>query len=260
MQRLLTGSKIVLAVAGMLAAAAAIAFIAAAALSRAEPAPAVDDSATGAAAPARADGGAPGAAPDRDVAGREANPEGQRSKRRQRIRWRDSSAVGLPHAGRLVRGVQLPAEGATFFTWDPIEKRRPNRRWRRWGTDVLVRTVLDVARDFARDNPGAPRIAVGDLSRPRGGDFGPQFGSIGHASHQNGLDVDVYYPLRSGRERAPLEVSEIDMRLAQDLVDRFVAAGAVKVFVGPSTPLTGPPGIVERLVHHDNHLHVRLAP
>ncbi len=94
-----------------------------------------------------------------------------------------------------------------------------------------------------------------------GGDFGPEVGGgIGHATHQNGLDVDVYYPLRSGKERAPLNVGEVDVALAQDLVDRFVAAGATTVYVGPNLPLTGPPGIVIPLTNHDNHLHARFAP
>jgi murein endopeptidase len=103
-------------------------------------------------------------------------------------------------------------------------------------------------------------MSVGDLSRPRGGNFGPQFGYLGHASHQNGLDVDIYYPRADGRERAPRDASEIDRRLSQDLVDRFVEAGAVKVFVGPNTRLKGPPNVVMPLIHHDNHLHVRIAP
>ncbi len=103
-------------------------------------------------------------------------------------------------------------------------------------------------------------MSVGDISRPRGGDFGPQFGYIGHASHQNGLDVDIYYPRADRRERAPRDASEINRRLSQDLVDRFVDAGAVQVFVGPNTGLKGPPGVVTPLVHHDNHLHVRIAP
>ena len=59
--------------------------------------------------------------------------------------------------------------------------------------------------------------------------------------------MDVYYPLRSGAERAPLSVDEVDLALAQDLVDRFVRAGAVKVYVGPSTGLTGPAGVVEAI-------------
>jgi murein endopeptidase len=182
-----------------------------------------------------------------------ARPEAQ-------IDWRRSLAIGSPSAGRLVRGVRLPAEGEHFFTWDPVKRRSPNRGWRRYGTDTLVRLVLRIAREYGEAHPHAPRMAVGDLSRPRGGNFGPQFGYIGHASHQNGLDVDVYYPRADRRERAPRDASEIDRRLSQDLLDRFVAAGAITVFVGPSTGLTGPPGVVAPLVNHDNHLHIRIAP
>jgi murein endopeptidase len=174
------------------------------------------------------------------------------------VDWHQSTAVGTHTAGRLEHGVRLPAEGRAWFTWDPVLRRSPGRPWRRWGTDRLVRIVLDVARDFHAAHPRAPRMAVGDLSRPHGGDFGPRFGYIGHASHQNGLDVDVYYPRADGRELAPRDASEIDRALSQELVNRFLAAGAEVIFVGPNTGLSGPPGAVQALVHHDNHLHVRL--
>jgi murein endopeptidase len=169
-----------------------------------------------------------------------------------------SRALGLPWRGRLAGGMQLPASGPDFFTWDPIRKRTPNRAWRRWGTDRLVATVLRVLHAFAAEHAGAPRIGVGDLSRPNGGDFGVRYGRPGHVSHQNGLDVDVYYPRRDGAELAAESPAEVDRALAQDLVDRFVRAGAVKVFVGPNTGLTGDPAIVQPLRHHDDHLHVRL--
>ena len=175
------------------------------------------------------------------------------------VDWRESEAIGTYTAGRLEHGVRLPAEGAAFFTWDPVLRRSPNRDWRRWGTDRLVRVLLRVAREHHAAHPHAPRMSIGDLSRPHGGDFGPQFGYIGHASHQNGLDADVYYPRADGRELAPKDASEIDAALSQELVDRFVAAGAQVVFVGPNTGLTGPRGVVTPLVQHDNHLHVRLA-
>jgi murein endopeptidase len=177
---------------------------------------------------------------------------------RPRIEWRHSLAIGLPESGRLLRGVRLPREGFHFFTWDPILRQSPNRTWRRWGTDRLVRTTLRVLRDFAHAHPNAPRIGVGDLSRPHGGDFGPDYGLPGHATHQNGLDVDLYYPRVDKRERPPRSVDQIERDLAQELVDRFVAAGAERVFVGPNTGLTGPPGIVQALINHDNHVHVRL--
>ena len=154
--------------------------------------------------------------------------------------------------------MRLPARGSSFVTWDPVLRRSPNRAWRRWGTDRLVRLVLRVARAYHARHPLRARVAVGDLSRPHGGDFGPQFGYIGHASHQNGLDVDVYYPRADGRERAPRDASEIDRRLSQELLDRFVRAGAALVFVGPNTGLRGPAGVVEPLANHDNHMHVRI--
>ncbi len=109
-------------------------------------------------------------------------------------------------------------------------------------------------------------MIVGDLSRPHGGDFGARFGDLGdgkaHVSHQNGLDVDVYYPRTDRREEAartggPDVLCPLDHRLAQDLVDRFVAAGAQMVIVGTGTALTGPAGVVTREARHNDHMHVR---
>jgi murein endopeptidase len=172
---------------------------------------------------------------------------------RVEIVWRNSRAVGSPGAGRLIRGVRLPAETELFFTWDPVNHVSPNPAWRRWGTDDLVRSVLAVVKRYAREHPSAPRIGIGDLSRRHGGYFGPK-----HATHQNGLDVDVYYSRRDRRERPPKRAEQIDRPLAQALVDLFVAAGADLIYVGPNTRLTGPPGVVQVLWNHDNHLHVRI--
>lgn len=185
--------------------------------------------------------------------------DGDRDPPGQRHASQHSVAVGTPEAGSLKRGVQLPAQGRTYFTWDPILKRPPDRDWRRWGTGDLVRTTLRVLRAFHRAHPHAPRIGVGDLSLPEGGYFGPEVGGgIGHGTHQNGRDVDVYYPRLDRAERPPDTVADVDLSLAQDLVDAFVRAGAEVIYVGPNTRLTGPPGIVVPLVNHDNHLHFRI--
>jgi murein endopeptidase len=173
------------------------------------------------------------------------------------VEWRRSAPSGSHSAGALVAGVRLPAEGRHFATWEPGRNRSPSRPWRRWGADRTVRAVLAVAAAHRRANQGAPRLLVGDLSRPRGGPFGPRFGGPGHGSHHNGLDVDVYYPRRDRLEAPPVRVAQIDRRLAQDLVDRFLAAGADVVFVGPRTGLTGPRERVVALPRHDNHLHAR---
>ncbi|MGH2775194.1 MAG: penicillin-insensitive murein endopeptidase [Actinomycetota bacterium] len=182
----------------------------------------------------------------------------QQSRVDTEIRWRRSRALGEPWAGRLVRGVMLPSEGRLFFTWDPVRHVSPNRAYRRYATTSLIRTMLGVLRSHTTEHPDAPRVGIGDLSRPKGGDFGKRFGGLGHSSHQSGLDADLYYPRRDGREREPRRPAQIDRELAQDLVDRFVAAGAQYVFVGPHTRLTGPPHIVQPLAHHDDHMHVRI--
>jgi glucose 1-dehydrogenase len=200
--------------------------------------------------------------PARQDAPPSAQPErSPRHSRRARPAYPEqpSLAVGAPSAGALVRGVRLPAAGVDHLTWDPILRRRPNRAWRRWGTDRLVRRVLKVARAYRSRHPSAPRVLVGDLSRRHGGDFGRTYGRIGHVSHQNGLDVDVYLPRSDRRQRAPRGPGDVDRRLAQALVDRFVAANAESIFVGPSLRLTGPPGLVQELAGHDDHLHVRLS-
>ena len=174
------------------------------------------------------------------------------------IAWRHSRALGQPFAGRLVDGVRLPAQGRDFWTYDWGTRLSPNRPWRRWGTDRLVRTVLAVIGDYRAANPGAPRVGIADLSRPRGGPFGRRFGGLGHVSHQNGRDVDVLYPRRDGLEQPARSPARVDQRLSQDLVDRFVAAGAIYVFTGPRLQLRGPRRIVVKLSHHDDHMHVRI--
>ena len=174
------------------------------------------------------------------------------------IAWRASRALGQPFAGRLVQGVQLPAEGRDFWTYDWGTRLSPNRPWRRWGTDRLVRTLLQVIGEHRAANPGAPRVGIADLSRPRGGHFGEEFGGLGHASHQNGLDADILYPRVDRMERHPWSPALVDAELSQDLVDRFVEAGASYVFTGPNLPLGGPREVVVRLAHHDDHMHVRI--
>ena len=172
-----------------------------------------------------------------------------------------SRALGSPfHRGRLVNGVPFPPDGLDHFTWDPVLDQSPNRVWRRYGTDRTVHRILITLAAFRRAYPDSPPVGVGDLSRPRGGGFGRRFGGLGHASHQNGLDVDVYYPRRDRVLLAPTKASQVDRVLAQGLVNAFVRAGATDVFVGPSLNLRGPRGIVQELVHHDDHLHARFRP
>jgi hypothetical protein len=169
----------------------------------------------------------------------------------ERVEWHRATSVGLPYAGRLENGTQLPVEGADWVTWNPATDSSPNEPCRLHGHERTIRTVLSVVRAYRSAHPDAPRVVVGDISFRHGRRMDQ------HVSHQNGLDVDVYYPRLDGRLRAPRTRSQIDRSLAQDLLDRFVAAGAQVVFVGYSIDLRGPSGVVVPYPRHENHMHVR---
>jgi murein endopeptidase len=170
-----------------------------------------------------------------------------------RIQWHRATSIGLPYSGRLVHGTQLPVDAADWATWDPVTDSTPNRPNRLYGNEHTIRTIVSVITAYRSAHPRAPRVVVGDISYEGGGRMDE------HVSHQNGLDVDVYYPRRDGHLSAPIATSQIDHRLAQDLLDRFVAAGAQVVFVGYSTGLRGPSGVVVPYPNHENHMHVRFA-
>lgn len=170
------------------------------------------------------------------------------------VRWRDARALGTPNAGSLANGVRLPAEAPGLYTYDPATQQPPGGADRQWGTARLVREVLDLGGWWRRTHPRRARLGIGDLSREHGGPFlGPV---VGHASHQNGLDVDIRLPRRDGAEAAA-DPSTYDRALAQAVVDRLVARGAELVLVGPNLDLHGPAGVVTTWPAHDDHLHVR---
>jgi hypothetical protein len=177
-----------------------------------------------------------------------------RAKEFARVEWRRATSVGLPYFGRLVDGTQLPVEGPDWVTWNPITDSVPNQPNRLYGNERTIRTLLSVIAAYRSAHADVPRLVVGDISFRDGGSM------EGHVSHQNGLDVDVYYPRLDRHLSAPIATSQIDHDLAQDLLDRFVAAGAQIVFVGYSTGLRGPSGVVVPYPNHENHMHVRFPP
>jgi Penicillin-insensitive murein endopeptidase len=171
-----------------------------------------------------------------------------------KIRWNIATSHGLPFSGALTAGTQLPIEGRDWVTWNPVADVVPNEPHRLYGNEDTIRTIVAVLAAYRAAHPKAPRVVVGDISF-RGG--GPM---EAHVSHQNGLDVDVYYPRLDRRQRAPRTRSQIDRRLSQDLLDRFVAAGAQIVFVGYATDLRGPKDVVVPYPNHEDHMHVRFPP
>jgi penicillin-insensitive murein endopeptidase len=170
------------------------------------------------------------------------------------IAWHRASSLGLPYSGRLVDGTQLPLNGPDWVTWNPITDTAPNLPKRLYGNEHTIHAIITVTRVYRARHRHAPKVVIGDISREGGGPMDD------HASHQNGLDVDVYFPRLDRKLRAPTSHRAIDFRLSQDLLDGFLRAGAQAIFVGSSTGLRGPSGVVMPWPNHDYHMHVRFPP
>src|SRR5262245_9141823 len=168
-----------------------------------------------------------------------------------KVHWREATSHGLQYSGWLSEGTQLPLEGPNWLTWNPVSDSIPNAPRRLFGHQRTIHRIVSVLAAYRAEHPDARRVLIGDISFRGGGPMEL------HASHQNGLDVDVYYPRIDGKLRPPHTTEQIDRRLSQDLLDRFIAAGAKMVFVGFSTHLRGPDGVVIPYPNHENHMHVR---
>ncbi len=115
-----------------------------------------------------------------------------------------SESFGGYARGCQAGAAQLPETGPT---WQAMRLSR-NRNWAQPGT---VDFVQDLSR-FAATQAGWDGLYIGDMSQPRGGPM-----LTGHASHQTGLDIDIWMlpPDRlnlSATERENL--SSISMRRA----------------------------------------------
>ena len=169
-------------------------------------------------------------------------------------RARSARTARPPRARRAA-----PASRARLLDLGPVLNRTPNRGWRRWGTDRLVRTRAPCCTRTGTPHPGAPRVGIGDLSRPHGGFFG---GRLRRARPR-------VAPERARRRR--LLPAPRRPRAAR----RCALAGRPRARPGPRRPLRrararsrsssaracslkGPAGSSRRSLHHDDHLHVRI--
>ena len=87
-------------------------------------------------------------------------------------------SIGFYSKGCFAGGVAIPLNGPKW------EVMRPSRN-RRWGHPTMIALIEKLSRDAAAD--GWPGLLVGDISQPRGGPM-----LTGHASHQIGLDADIW--------------------------------------------------------------------
>jgi penicillin-insensitive murein endopeptidase len=121
-------------------------------------------------------------------------------------------SIGSYTKGCIAGAVPLPADGSNWQVMRPARNRA-------WGHPVLIAAIERLA--AGAPAVGWPGLLVGDLGQPRGGPM-----VTGHASHQIGLDADIWFtpmPERrlSVRERDNLPAGSIVAADGDD-VDRGI--------------------------------------
>jgi len=182
--------------------------------------------------------------------------------------------VGYYARGCLAGAVALPPDGPE---WQAMRLSRN----RYWGTPELVAFVKKLTRD-TKAQDGWPGLLVGDLGQPRGGPT-----PTDHSSHQNGLDVDIWFapmptPRLSAGEREVMPLQsvlvpgsnyEVDMMRFPQGLERVLRRAASypevqRILVNPGVKKI----LCERAGRdrawlskirpwygHDEHMHVRLV-
>jgi penicillin-insensitive murein endopeptidase len=179
-------------------------------------------------------------------------------------------AIGTAVAGCVQGALALPLAGEGYQVLRPDRR----RNWAAPGTVAFVQTLAAAA--LAE---GLGIVLVGDMGLARGGPM-----PSGHASHQSGLDVDIWFRLPD----RPLVAAQLDRPVPLGMVRGAevdpahwgpaqarlleLAAGAPgvdRLFVNPAIKKalcqTVPPGRRAWLGRlrpwwgHDSHFHVRLA-
>ena len=96
------------------------------------------------------------------------------------------------------------AGGVAIATDGPAWQAMRLSRNRRWGHPDMIALLERFSREAVDD--GWPGLLIGDVSQPRGGPM-----LSGHASHQLGLDADIWFvPMPAGRRLSPAERETMD--------------------------------------------------
>ncbi len=182
-----------------------------------------------------------------------------------------STPVGSYARGCAAGNIQLPESGPT---WQAMRL----SRHRNFGQPVLVDYLQDLS--VTATKIGWKGLYIGDMSQPRGGPM-----TSGHASHQLGLDADVWMlppssltlsrqerenissiPVRSAnqlgvtRNWTPRHAALLEAAASDPRVDRIFVAAAVKIAMCKTAKRSDKAWLqkIRPVAGHDTHFHVRL--
>jgi penicillin-insensitive murein endopeptidase len=179
--------------------------------------------------------------------------------------------IGAYAKGCAAGLVELPESGPS---WQAMRLSRN----RNWGHPVMIDYLVDLSR--AAQAVGWAGLYVGDISQPRGGPM-----TSGHASHQIGLDADIWMlpprrlnlsraerekissiPVRSADQRSvtgnwtPAHATLLQAAASDPRVDRIFVAAAVKIEMCQTATRRDRDWLqkIRPVAGHDTHFHVRL--
>ncbi len=199
--------------------------------------------------------------PAKQLFGRKTTPSSERPR-----------VIGFYAKGCLAGAESVPTDGES---WQVMRLSRN----RNWGHPVLVNFLLKTSKSLKREGIW-PGFLVGDMAQPRGGPM-----ITGHASHQIGLDADVWLtPMPDHTlSRAEREETSATNMVRGDKLDvnanwtpahhnmiRYVAQqrDVQRIFVNPAIKkamcrdTTGDRSWLNKvrpMYGHDYHFHIRLA-
>lgn len=126
-----------------------------------------------------------------------------------------SQCHGTVAQGRIDGAVKLPLEGPNFRAYSPLAASLGR-------THVHERIAAVLVQAFAtlqREQPDL-RLVYGETGKPRGGPMPP------HRTHQNGLSVDLFVPVRDAAGRSVPLPTPVSLRFGYDI--EFDAQGRWK--------------------------------
>ena len=183
----------------------------------------------------------------------------------------DAMPIGSYARGCAAGLVELPETGPT---WQAMRL----SRHRNFGHPVLIQYLEDLSQTATQI--GWRGLYIGDMGQPRGGPM-----TSGHASHQIGLDADIWMlppkslnlsrkdrenissiPVRSADQKSvtanwtPRHAALLKAAASDPRVDRIFVAAAVKIEMCKTAKRSDKKWLqkIRPIAGHDTHFHVRL--
>ena len=118
----------------------------------------------------------------------------------------ESQCFGTVNKGRIEGSVKLPPQGENFHAYSRLAA----TAGRTYVHSTVERLVVDSYRALASSRPGTVYV-YGETGWANGGRFRP------HRTHQNGLSIDFFVPVRDGAGRSVPLPTKLTERLGYDV-------------------------------------------